>query len=129
MERERVTGLCKEALGRDPEEGFEELERAVVAGLAIVEYPGTEDQLKVFADTKDLFELTVKRRNCRAELTRATDFADKFVFFFFFFFFFLFFCLFVYLFICLFLFICFYFGFLIKFSILQGEFGGCHCPC
>ena len=79
VERKRATDLCSEVLPKDPESNFSELEGAVQAGLAIEEYPGTPEQFKIFQDTKALYDLTVNRRNCRAELIRATATAERVV--------------------------------------------------
>jgi myosin heavy subunit len=77
IERKRVTELCTNALPHDPEVNFTNLERAVQSGLSILEYPGTPEQLKIFNDTNALYELTVNRRKCRAELKRGTEEAER----------------------------------------------------
>ena len=77
VERKRVTEACTDALQKDPEEHFDELKRVFEEGSAISDSPGTAEQLALFQKISDLYHLIVSRQNCRAEMHRATEAADR----------------------------------------------------
>ena len=77
VERKRVTDACDIALSLDPESNFADLEGTIQSGIAIEDYPGTPDQFLTFQKTKEMYDLTVNRRECRKELIRATEAAER----------------------------------------------------
>ena len=77
VERKRVTEACAACLPHDPETNFANLEKAVQSVIAIESYPGTPQQLKTCADARAMYDLTVRKRTCRAELKRGTAEAER----------------------------------------------------
>lgn len=76
-ERKRVSQLLAAVLPRDPEAYFDQLASAVAQGDAIVEYPGTPKQLELYHEAKAKLELTIARRETRAQLVSGVEAADK----------------------------------------------------
>jgi hypothetical protein len=76
-ERKRVSDVLADVLPRDPEANFEWLSDIVAQADAIVEYPGTPQQLQLYQQAKAKLELTINRRAARAQLCQGTHDADK----------------------------------------------------
>ena len=81
VERKRVTEVCEGLLkrGGDPEkEGWwEELERGVEEARAVEGWEGTEEQLEVVRKVEELWKLVKGRKECREELRRGVEKAER----------------------------------------------------